>query len=158
MNTSARKQFLELVQVFRLASEANKEALASDYMALVQRQSASLKPLTPILGFCMERAGSKERAEAIFNHVVQNCSITYWPCPEVPAHLRKGQPDLRAACFKHAIVPVKITDTLAVLCGTNPYDADGVRAVFKHVSGKNPFPIFVLSEPEKVLKALLQIE
>jgi L-amino acid N-acyltransferase YncA len=158
MNTSARKQFLELVQVFRLASEADKEALASDYLTLVQRQSASLKPITPILGFCMERAGSKERAEAIFNHVVENCNITYWPCPEVPAPLRRGHPDLKAACFKHASVPVKLTETLAVLCGTNPYDAEGVRAVFKHVAAKNPFPIFVLSEPEKVLKAVVQIE
>ena len=76
MNTSSRKQFLEIVQAFNLASEANKEALASEYMAQVQQEASLLKPITPILGFCMGRAGSKERAEAIINHVVQNSTIT----------------------------------------------------------------------------------
>jgi len=158
MNTSSRKQFIEIVQAFKLASEANKEALASEYMAQVQQEASLLKPITPVLGFCMGRAGSKERAEAIFNHVVQNSNITYWPCPQVPIHLRQGHAELKAACFRHAIVPAKVTDNLAMLCGTNPYDVEGVRTVFKHIAGKNPFPIFALSEPEKILKALLQIE
>jgi len=158
MNTAARKQFLEIVEVFKLASEANRELLAAEYMALVQQETVALKPLTPVLGFCMKRAGSKERAAAIFDHALQNSNITYWPCPEMPQCLHRGHADLKAACFRHAIAPVKVTANLTVLCGTNPYDVDGVRNVLQHVPSKNPFPIFVLSEPEKILNALFQFE
>jgi hypothetical protein len=40
MTTYERKQFLELVQQFRLATEANREALASKFASITQKQAS----------------------------------------------------------------------------------------------------------------------
>ena len=156
MNTPSRKQFMELVACFKLASEASKEMLASEYDQTTQRDAEAKRPITPMLAFCMERAGTPARAEAIFNHVLKTSRISYWPTPEVAPHLRTNR-DVKAICFEHFIAPVKATETLLVLCGCNQYDAEGPTAVWqKLAASKPPFPIVVLSEPERIRKALEQ--
>jgi len=79
MNTPSRKQFMELVACFNLATEATKEQLASEYDQRTQQDAAAQRPITPMLLFCMERAGTPARAEAIFNHVLKTSRISYWP-------------------------------------------------------------------------------
>jgi hypothetical protein len=156
MNTPSRKQFMELVSCFNLATEATKEALASEYDQMTQADVAARHPVTPMLAFCMDRAGTSARAEAIFNHVLRTSRISYWPIPEVAPHLR-GNQEVKAICFEHFIVPVKATETLLVLCGCNQYDAEGPTAVWRKLAdGKPPFPIVVLSEPERIRRALAQ--
>ena len=112
-------------------------------------------PITPMLLFCMERAGTPARAEAIFNHVLKTSRISYWPMPELAPHLRANQ-EIKAICFKHFLVPIKASETLLVLCSCNQYDGEGPTAIWQKLAGrKPPFPIVVLSEPERI-KALLQ--
>ena len=81
MNTPSRKQFIELITHFKLATEATKEALASEYEQMTRQDAEGKRPITPLLDFCMQRAGTRERAEAIFNHVLKNSRISYWPNP-----------------------------------------------------------------------------
>jgi hypothetical protein len=156
MNTASRKQFMELVNAFKLATETTREVLASEYDRITQQDAEAQRPVTPMLAFCMERAGTPARAEAIFNHVLKASRISYWPTPEVARHLRTNE-EVKAICFEHFIVPVKATETLLVLCGCNQYDAEGPTAVWQKLAGgKPPFPIVVLSEPERIRKALAQ--
>ena len=156
MNTPSRKQFMELVTLFKLATEATKEALASEYDHTAQSDATAQRPITPMLAFCMERAGTRERAQAIFNHVLKISRISYWPAPEVASHLR-GNQELKAICFKHFIVPVKANDNLLVLCSCNQHDGEGPAAIWQKLAGsKPPFPVVVLSEPERIRKALVQ--
>lgn len=158
MNTAERRQFLEIVQHFKLASEATREALASQYVALTSRQADEQEPVTPVLGFCMEHAGSPERAESIFDYVLHSRNLAYWPRPEVPAHLR-GVPALKAACYHHAIVPIKAAAELVVLSGTNYYDGPAMEAVCRAIPElRNPYQVFVLSDPGRILRALEQFE
>jgi hypothetical protein len=138
MNTPSRKQFMELVTHFKLATEATKEALASEYDHTAQSDATAQRPITPMLAFCMERAGTRERAQAIFNHVLKISRISYWPAPEVASHLR-GNQELKAICFKHFIVPVKANDNLLVLCD------DSSRTVQGHRLGPFHFVWFVAS-------------
>lgn len=156
MNTPSRKQFMELVTCFKLATEASKEALAAEYDQRTQQDAQAQRPVTPMLEFCMERAGTPARAEAIFNHVLKNSRISYWPMPAVAPQLR-GNREVTAICFEHFIVPVKASETLLVLCGCNQHDAEGPTAVWRKLAGsKPPFPIVVLSDPERIRKALAQ--
>jgi len=156
MNTASRKQFMELVTCFKLATEATRETLASEYDQRIQCDAEAKRPVTPMLAFCMERAGTPAQAEAIFHHVLKSSRISYWPTPEVSPHLR-ANPEAKAICLEHFIVPVKATETLLVLCGGNQYDAEGPTALWqKLAAGKPPFPIVVLSEPERIRKALGQ--
>ncbi len=156
MNTPSRKQFMELVSAFKLATEATRETLASEYDQITKQDAAAQRPITPMLAFCMERAGTLARAEAIFNHVLKTSRISYWPLPEVAPHLR-GNQEIKAICFQHFIVPIKASETLLVLCGCNQYDGEGPTAVWQKLAGgKPPFPIVVLSEPERIRKALGQ--
>jgi hypothetical protein len=155
MTTYQRKQFLELVQQFRLATEANREALASKYAALTQQQASHGAPLQSVLGFCMEEAGSKERAEAMFNYVLSRCDIVYWPLPSVEPSLRHKR-EVKQAAYKHAMVPAKLTKHILLLCGTNPHDIDGIREMFTLAAMGEQYPIFVLSEPSRIAKALTQ--
>lgn len=147
---------MELASAFKLATEATRETLASDYDKVTKQDAAAQRPITPMLAFCMERAGTPARAEAIFNHVLKTSRISYWPLPEVASHLR-GNQEIKAICFQHFIVPVKATESLLVLCGCNQYDGEGPTAVWqKLASSKPPFPIVVLSEPERIRKAFAQ--
>lgn len=147
---------MELVACFKLATEATREALAAEYDQRTQADVAARRPLTPMLAFCMERAGTPARAEAVFNHVLKTSRISYWPLPEVAARLR-GNQELKAICFEHFIAPIKATESLLVLCGCNQYDAEGPTAIWQKLAGsKPPFPIVVLSEPERIRKALAQ--
>ena len=156
MNTPSRKQFMELIACFNLATEATKETLASEYDQRTQQDAAAQRPITPMLLFCMERAGTPARAEAIFNHVLKTSRISYWPMPEVAPHLRANQ-EIKAICFKHFLVPIKASESLLVLCSCNQYDGEGPTAIWqKLASRKPPFPIVVLSEPERIRKTLMQ--
>lgn len=154
MKTSTRTQFLELVTQFRLATESSREALASEFQANTQKQATNGKPVQPVLGFCMDRAGSKERAESMFNFVLARANTAYWPLPAVDTKLRSKQ-DVKNACFKHGIVPIKLTPHMIILCGTNPHDVEGIREVFT-AAAESQFPVFVLSEPERIMQALTQ--
>ena len=129
MTTYERKQFLELVQQFRLATEANREALASKFASITQKQASEGFPIQPVLGFCMDEAGNKERGEAMFNYVLSRCDIVYWPMPSVEPSLRK-KAEVKQAAYRHAMVPVKVTKHIVMLCGTNPHDIDGIRSLF----------------------------
>ena len=154
MNTPSRKQFIELITHFKLATEATKEALASEYEQVTRQDAEGKRPITPMLDFCMQRAGTRERAEAIFNHVLKNSRISYWPNPEVAPHLRDNH-EIKEACSKHFIVPVKATEHLLLLCGCNPHDSEGPGAIWQKLAGaKPPFPVVALSEPERIRKAL----
>ncbi len=156
MNTPSRKQFMELVSAFKLATDATREVLASEYDRVTKRDAEAQQPITPMLAFCMEKAGTPARAEAIFNHVLKSSRISYWPTPEVAPSLR-GNQQIKAICFQHFIVPIKASETLLVLCGCNQYDGEGPTAVWQKLASSNPpFPIVVLSEPERIRKALLQ--
>jgi len=156
MNTPARKQFMELASAFKLATEATREIIASEYDQVTKQDAAAHRPITPTLAFCMQKAGTPARAEAIFNHVLKTSRISYWPTPEVAPHLRRNE-EVKALCFEYFLVPVKATETLLVLCGCNQYDAEGPSAVWQKLAGnKPPFPIVVLSEPERIRKALAQ--
>ena len=158
MNTPSRKQFMELTTHFRLATETTREALASEYDQVTQQDAEAKRPITPMLEFCMQRAGTSERAEAIFNHVLKSSRISYWPNPEVAPHLRNNQ-EIKAACSRHFLVPLKATEQLLVLCSCNPHDAEGPGAVWQKLAGsKAPFPVVVLSEPERIRKALMQFD
>ena len=154
MKTSTRTQFLELIAQFRLATESGRDGLASEFQSLNQKQATNGEPVQPVLGFCMEQTGSKERGEAMFHYVLSRSHTTYWPFPTV-AEAVISKAAVKNACFKHGIVPVKITKQLVVLCGTNPHDVEGIREVFEIVA-ENQYPVFVLSEPEKILQALLK--
>src|ERR1035441_7032766 len=155
MNTPSRKQFMELITHFKLATEATKEAMASEYEHMTRQDAEAKRPITPMLDFCMQRAGTRERAEAIFNHVLKNSRISYWPNPEVAPHLRDNQ-EIKDVCSKHFIVPVKATEHLLVLCGCNPHDSEGPGAIWQRLAGsKPPFPVVALSEPERIRKALM---
>ncbi len=156
MTSYERKQFLELVQQFRLATEANREALASRYASLTQQQAGQGAPLQSVLGFCMEEAGSKERADSIFNFVLSRNNITYWPIPTVDPALR-GNLKLKQVAFKHSLVPVKITKHMLLICGTNPYNTEGILEIYKALE-KNPYPVFVLSEPSNIARAIAQFD
>lgn len=101
-----------------------------------------------VLGFCMEEAGSKERADSIFNFVLSRNNITYWPIPTVDPALR-GNLKLKQVAFKHSLVPVKITKHMLLICGTNPYNTEGILEIYKALE-KNPYPVFVLSEPSNI--------
>jgi hypothetical protein len=156
MNASSRKQFLDLVTRFKLATEANKEALAQEYDERMRRELSAKHPVTSTLEFCMERAGTVERAEAIFNHVLKTSRISYWPEPRLPSHLQKDL-ELKRICFEYFVVPIKATPTFLLVCGCNQYDVDGPTAIWKRLAGATPaFPVVVLSEPERMRKALAQ--
>ena len=156
MNTPSRKQFMELVSGFKLATETTRETLAAEYDQVTKQDATVLRPITPMLAFCMEKAGTPARAEAIFNHVLKTSRISYWPMPEVAPHLR-GNQEIKAICFQHFLVPIKATETLLVLCSCNQYDGEGPTAVWEKLAGnKPPFPVVVLSEPERIRKALMQ--
>lgn len=156
MNTPSRKQFMELVHCFNLATETTKETLASEYDQRTQEDAAAQRPITPMLLFCMERAGTPARAEVIFNHVLKASRISYWPIPQVAPHLRANQ-EIKAICFKHFLVPIKASETLLVLCSCNQYDREGPTAIWQKLATRKPsFPIVVLSEPERIQKALTQ--
>ncbi len=156
MNTPSRKQFLELTVQFKLATEATKEALAAEYDRVVLQDAQAKRPITSMLEFCMHRAGTPERAHAIFNHVLKNSRISYWPNPELVAHLRDDR-EIRDACARHFIVPVKASAHLLVMCGCNPYDSEGPGAVWQKLAGsKPPFPVVALSEPDRIRQALMQ--
>ena len=155
MTTYERKQFLDIVQQFRLATEVNREALAAKYATITQSQANSGRPIQPVLGFCMDEAGNPERADAIFNYVLSRCNIVYWPLPTVDPSLR-NRTDVKQLDFKHAMIPVKITPHLVMLCGTNPHDVDGIRNLFGLVAADGQYPIFVLSEPHLIMLALNQ--
>ncbi len=147
---------MELVSGFKLATEATSEAMAFEYDRVTQQDAAARRPVTPMLAFCMERAGTPARAEAIFSHVLKTSRISYWPMPEAAPHLR-GDPEIKAICFQHFIVPVKANEHLLVLCSCNQYDGEGPSAIWRKLAGvKPPFPIVVLSEPERIRKALTQ--
>jgi hypothetical protein len=156
MTSYERKQFLELVQQFRLATEANREALASRYASLTQQQAGQGAPLQSVLGFCMEEAGNKERAESIFNYVLSRNNITYWPIPTVDAALR-GNQKLKQVALKHSLVPIKLTRHMLLICGTNPYNTEGIVEIYKALE-KNPYPVFVLSEPANIARAVAQFD
>lgn len=156
MNTPSRKQFMELVARFQLATEATKEALAAEYDQTTQQDALAQRPITPMLAFCMERAGTPMRADAIFNHVLQASRISYWPTPSVAPHLR-CHPEVKAICFRHFMVPVKATATLLLLCSCNQHDGDGPAAIWRILADSlPPFPIVALSEPERIRTALTQ--
>lgn len=156
MNTAARKQFMELVSAFKLATDATREVLASEYDRVTKQDAEAQRPITPMLAFCMEKAGTPARAEAIFNHVLKTSRISYWPTPKVAPRLR-GNQEIKALCFQHFLVPIKASETLLVLCGCNQYDGEGPTAVWRRLAGnKAPFPIVVLSEPQRIRKALSQ--
>ena len=155
MTTYERKQFLELVQQFRLATEANREALASKFASITQTQASEGSPIQPVLGFCMDEAGNKERGDAMFNYVLSRCDIVYWPMPSVEPSLR-GKVEIKQAAYKHAMVPVKVTKHIVMLCGTNPHDIDGIRNLFNVTATGEQYPIFVLSEPSRIMQALTQ--
>lgn len=157
MTTHERKQFLDLAHQFKLATEANREAFAGKYTSLIQKQIGNNQPVTPVLGFCMQEAGSKERADAMFNYVLAKCNIVYWPLPEVDPSVRANL-EIKRACYKYAMVPVKISKHMLVLCGTNPYDLEGIKTLFSLASGAEQYPIFVLSEPDRIAQALTQFE
>ena len=156
MKAHSRKQFLDLALTFKLATEATKEALAQEYEQRAQRDATAKAPVTPILEFCMERAGTTGRAEAIFNHVLKSSRISYWPVPALVPRLRQDAA-LKAACYEHFMIPIKATETLLLLCGCNQYDVEGPTAIWEKLAGTKPaFPVVVLSEPERIRKALAQ--
>ena len=156
MNTPARRQFLELTTQFKLATEATKEALAAEYDRVICQDAQARRPVTPMLEFCMQRAGNPERAQAVFDHVLKRSRVSYWPAPAVAAHLRDNR-EIKDICARHFIVPVKASEHLLVMCGCNPYDAEGPGAVWQKLAGSKPlFPVVALSEPERVRKALMQ--
>jgi hypothetical protein len=155
MTTHQRKQFLELVQQFRLVTEANREAVASKFAAITQAQASAGEPQQSVLGFCMDEAGNKEQAGAMFNYVLSRCNIVYWPLASVDPSLR-NKAEVKQACFKHAMVPIKVTKHMVLLCGTNPHDIDGIRDIFNLVASGEQYPIFVLSEPSRIQEALGQ--
>jgi hypothetical protein len=43
-----------------------------------------------------------------------------------------------------------------MLSGTNPHDVDGIRNLFNLVATGEQYPIFVLSEPSRIMQALTQ--
>lgn len=157
MNKDARSQYLDIIQKFKLATEANREAFASEYLAQVKQEAEALRPITPVLAFCMSRAGTRDRAEAIFHYVLQTSNVSYIPNPQVAPEVR-GNAEVKAACFRRCMVPVKSTNNLLVLCGTNPQDQEGIADVMGSMPEKNQYPVIVLSEPERILQALQQFE
>ena len=109
---------MELITAFKLATEATKEALASEYEQVTRQDAEARRPITPMLDFCMQRAGTRERAEAIFNHVLKNSRISYWPNPEVAPHLRDNR-EIKEVCSKHFLAPIKATEHLLIAQETN---------------------------------------
>ena len=64
--------------------------------------------------------------------------------------------EVKQAAYRHAMVPVKVTKHIVMLCGTNPHDIDGIRRLFNLVATGEQYPIFVLSEPSRIMQALTQ--
>lgn len=155
MSPHERKQFLDIVQQFKLATEANRESLALKYTAIVQKQMNENKPITTVLGFCMDEAGSKERAEAIFHYVLAKSPMSYWPNPTLDPALLANRA-LKTCCQQHGIIPIKLSKHLVVLCGSNPYDAEGITAVCNALAIEEQYPVYVLSEPQRINEAMNQ--
>jgi hypothetical protein len=155
MSPHERKQFLDIVQQFKLATEANRESLALKYTSIVQKQMNENQPITSVLGFCMEEAGNSEKADQMFNYVLAKSPMSYWPNPALTESVVKNR-KLKTACYKHGIIPIKLTQHLVILCGSNPHDAEGITAICEALAIEEQYPIYVLSEPAKITKALTQ--
>jgi len=68
----------------------------------------------------------------------------YWPMPSVEPSLRK-KAEVKQAAYRHAMVPVKVTKHIVMLCGTNPPTTLMASAAFFNlVATGEQYPIFVL--------------